>query len=118
MGGIIIVILWFPLIFILFWIRPLWLLTIDQFLQSYTDIPLPNVLGGIKISTLRGLLFNLHYHPKVLDTWVKSKLETARHEFKKKNEEKKRNIYILDYFALNIRNDLISHKDIVTKISY
>ncbi|MDT9338956.1 HEAT repeat domain-containing protein [Trichodesmium erythraeum 21-75] len=90
MGGIIIVILWFPLIFILFWIRPLWLLKIDQFLQSYTDIPLPNVLGGIKISTLRGLLFNLHYHPKVLDTWVKSKLETARHEFKKK----KRNIYI------------------------
>ena len=94
MGAIIIVILWFPLILILFWIRPLWLLTIDKFLQSYTDIPLPNVLGGIKISTLRGLLFNLHYHPKVLDTWVKSKLETARHEFKKKNEEKKRNIYI------------------------
>ena len=94
MGLIIIVILWFPLIFILLWIRPLWLLTIDKFLQSYTDIPLSNVLGGIKISTLRGLLFNLHYHPKVLDAWVQSKLEIAHHEFNKKKEDIKLNIYI------------------------
>ncbi|NEQ38674.1 MAG: PBS lyase [Okeania sp. SIO3I5] len=93
-GVIIIVIFWFPSIFFILWKRPLWLLKINNFLQSYTDIPLPNVLGGVKISTLRKLLFNLHYHPKVLDAWVKFHLETARKEFQKKSTVKERNIYI------------------------
>lgn len=91
---IIIVIFWFPSIFVILWKRPLWLLKINNYLQSCTDIPLPNFLGGIKISTLRRLLFNLHYHPKVLDAWVKFHLETARKEFQKKPTVKERNIYI------------------------
>ena len=107
MGAIIIVILWFPLIFILFWIRPLWLLTIDKFLQSYTDIPLPNVLGGIKISTLRGLLFNLHYHPKVLDAWVQSKVVTARREYNKKKKYIKLNVYIS--IPVNLNKEIITN---------
>lgn len=87
-------ILWFSLIFILLLIRPLWLLKINNFLQSHTEISLPNVFKGIKISTLRRLLFNLHYHPRVLDAWVKSHIETARKEFQKKPTVKERNIYI------------------------
>lgn len=90
----IMIILWFSLIVSQLWIRPLTLLKINNLLQSYTDIPLPNFLGGIKISTLRRLLFNLHYHPKVLDAWVKLHLETARKEFQKKPTVKERNIYI------------------------
>ncbi|MCL2923329.1 MAG: HEAT repeat domain-containing protein [Trichodesmium sp. MAG_R04] len=109
MGGIIIVILWFPLIFILFWIRPLWLLKIDEFLEKYTDIPLPNVLGvgEIKISALRGLLFNLHYHPKVLDAWVQSKVVTARHEYEKKKTEIKLKVYIS--IPVNLNKKIITN---------
>lgn len=90
----IIIILWFSWIFSLLWIRPLWLLEINKFLQTHTDITLPNLLGGIKISVLRRLLFNLHYHPKVLDAWVKLHLKTARKEFQKKLTVKERKIYI------------------------
>lgn len=56
-----------------------------------------NVLGGIKILILRGLLFNLYYYFKVFDIWVKLKFEIVCYEFKKK----KWNIYIFIFVYLN-----------------
>lgn len=56
---------------------PILLLRLNKILQKYTDLPLPNFLGGINIATLRLLLFGLPYHPRVLDAWVKLNLDTA-----------------------------------------
>jgi HEAT repeat protein len=89
-----IIILWVFLVVTLLRLRPLLLLRINDTLQQYTDIPLPELLGGIQLSTLRRLLFGYQYHPRVLDAWVESHLDTADKEFKKKPTVKERTIYI------------------------
>jgi HEAT repeat protein len=89
-----IIILWVFLVVTLLRLRPLLLLRINDTLQQYTDIPLPDLLGGIQLSTLRRLLFGYQYHPRVLDAWVESHLDTADKEFKKKPTVKERTIYI------------------------
>ena len=73
---------------------PILLLRLNKILQKYTDLPLPNFLGGINIATLRLLLFGLPYHPRVLDAWVKLNLDTAGKEFQNKPTVKTRNIHI------------------------
>jgi len=89
-----IIILWVFLVVTLLRLRPLLLLQINDILQRYTDIPLPDFLGGIQLSTLRRLLFGYQYHPRVLDAWVESHLDTAHKEFPKKPTVKERTIYI------------------------
>ncbi|MCH2048556.1 MAG: PBS lyase [Trichodesmium sp. ALOHA_ZT_67] len=86
--------LWFLSISFLFLINPIQLLRINNFLQRYTDIPLPEILGGIKISLLRKFLFDIHYHPRVLDEWVKLKIDKANHEFEKKPTVEQRKVHI------------------------
>lgn len=88
------VVFWLCFVLTLLGIRPLFLLRINDVLQRYTDLPLPDFLGGIQVSTLRRFLFGSHYHPRVLDAWVKSNLEQAHKEFQKKQTVRERNIYI------------------------
>lgn len=85
---------WFSSDLILLWVHPILLLRLNKVLQKYTDLPLPNFLGGINIATLRLLLFGLPYHPRVLDAWVKLHLDTAGKEFQNKPTVKTRNIHI------------------------
>jgi HEAT repeat protein len=73
----------------IFWIRPLWLLKIDEFLKPFS-FKVPNL--GTEISP-RFLLF-LKYHPRVLDAWVATHVKSVREEFQAKNTVRDREIYI------------------------
>ena len=64
---------------LLLWLKPLWLLSINSFLERYADIELPGWLGGVKLpnrATLLAGIFN--YHPRVLDAWVGKFLPAVR----------------------------------------
>ncbi len=73
--------------------RPLWLLRINDVLKPYTDFPLP--ILGINVP-IRFVLFVgfFHYHPKVLDGWVRKYSESARQEFQQKDTVSDRAVYI------------------------
>ncbi|MBW4442729.1 MAG: HEAT repeat domain-containing protein [Plectolyngbya sp. WJT66-NPBG17] len=77
-------------------IRPLWLLKLNNALQPYTDFEIPNPLGGSIKIPLRFVLFIgwLHYHPRVLDAWVKKQIEVAREAFAHKSTVSDRKVYI------------------------
>lgn len=77
-------------------IRPLWLLKLNNALQPYTDFEIPSPLGGSIKIPLRFVLFIgwLHYHPRVLDAWVKKQIEVAREAFAHKSTVSDRKVYI------------------------
>lgn len=77
-------------------IRPIWLLKLNNALQPYTDFEIPNPLGGSIKIPLRFVLFVgwLHYHPRVLDAWVKKQIEVAREAFAHKSTVSDRKVYI------------------------
>ncbi len=87
---------------ILLWLRPLWLLKLNQILK-YTDvIELPPNLGGFKISLRTALMIQFfHYHPRVLDAWVKAHIQSAQAEFQDKETVKNRQVYIPMPVTLN-----------------
>ena len=84
---------WLFLLFLLLRVKPLSLLWLNSFLQK-TDLSLQVIGVNIQTATLRKLLFDLQYHPRVLDDWVKTNLETARRQFENKQTVKQRNIYV------------------------
>lgn len=85
--------LWFPLLFLLLRVKPSSLLWLNSFLQK-TDLSLEFIGFNVPTKTLRIFLFDLQYHPRVLDDWVKTNLETARRQFENKQTVKQRNIYV------------------------
>ncbi|MEM7724857.1 MAG: HEAT repeat domain-containing protein [Cyanobacteria bacterium P01_A01_bin.45] len=72
---------------------PLWLLKINNALKPYTDFSLPLISINVP---LRYVLFVgfFHYHPKVLDAWVKKYINLAREQFPKKDTVNSRSTYI------------------------
>ena len=84
---------WLFLLFLLLRVKPLSLLWLNSFLQK-TDLSLQVIGVNIQTATLRKLLFDLQYHPRVLDDWVKTNLKTARRQFENKQTVKQRNIYV------------------------
>jgi HEAT repeat protein len=72
-----------------FWLRPLWLLRLDQGLKAFS-IKVP-VLGG-EIS-LRQLIVG-KYHTRVLDAWVSAHIKSVREEFQQKDTVQARVIHI------------------------
>lgn len=78
---------------ILLRIKPLWLLQINNALKPYTDFSLPFISINVP---LRYVLFVgwFHYHPKVLDAWVKKYINSARSQFAKKDTVQTRQTYI------------------------
>ena len=88
--------------FIILWIRPLWLLRINDVLKPYSDITLPDWLGGIRIPLRFVLMFGFfHYHPRVLDVWVKKNVDLAKEAFQKKDSVRDREVYISVPIVLN-----------------
>ena len=77
-------------------IRPIWLLKLNNALKPYTDFEIPSPLGGSVKVPLRFVLFIgwLHYHPRVLDSWVKQQIEVAREAFAHKSTVSDRKVYI------------------------
>jgi HEAT repeat protein len=73
----------------IFWIRPLWLLKIDDLLK-----PLNFKIPILKIEiSPRSLLF-LKYHPRVLDYWVMTHLKSVQDKFREKDTVQYRDIYV------------------------
>ncbi len=87
---------------ILLWLRPLWLLKLNQILKHTDVIELPPNLGGFKISLRTALMIQFfHYHPRVLDAWVKAHIQSAQAEFQDKETVKNRQVYISMPVTLN-----------------
>lgn len=79
------------LLFGIFWLRPLWLLKIDQALKSVGSFKLPVIDKEISLSWL---LLMLKYQPRVLDAWVEAHLKSAQEAFQQKDTVRNRNVYI------------------------
>lgn len=79
----------------LLFIRPLWIFRINQRLLSFDQLKLPDWLGGLKVPVRHFLLIGLlHYHRRVLDAWVESKLPRARQRFHSLTTVEERSIHI------------------------
>lgn len=97
MAGIVAYMLSVPLLWlIVLLIRPIWLLKLNNALRPYTDFEIPSPMGGSIKIPLRFVLFVgwLHYHPRVLDAWVKQQIEVAREAFAHKSTVSDRKVYI------------------------
>lgn len=80
---------------LLLFIRPLWIFRINQRLLSVDQLKLPDWLGGLKIPVRYFVLIGLfHYHDRVLDAWVESKLPQVRQRFQGLTTVKERSIHI------------------------
>ena len=73
----------------LFWLRPLWLLKLDEVLKPLT---LKISILGLEISP-RMLLF-LKFRSRVLDAWVDAQIESVQEEFQKIENVAARKVYI------------------------
>ncbi|WP_449419573.1 HEAT repeat domain-containing protein [Phormidium nigroviride] len=82
-------------------LRPLWILQINDALKSY-DFKLPETWGGapIRIRDLTFIRFFI-YHPRVLDAWVSTHIETVREQFTTQETVKIRATYIPVSFELD-----------------
>ncbi|CBN54011.1 MULTISPECIES: HEAT repeat domain-containing protein [Kamptonema] len=82
-------------------LRPLWILQINDALKSY-DFKLPETWGGapIRIRDLTFIRFFI-YHPRVLDAWVSTHIETVREQFTTQETVEIRATYIPVSFELD-----------------
>jgi HEAT repeat protein len=82
--------------FLVLLVRPLWLLKLNDALKPYTDFELPTPLGNTIKVPLRFVMFIgwLHYHPRVLDAWVKQQIPIAQEAFAHKSTVSDRQVYI------------------------
>lgn len=80
---------------VLLWLRPLWLLHVNEALANTVDVKLPERLGGFNVSprhlTLVGLF---HYHSRVMDAWVAKHIGAAREMFSGLPTVEERKIYV------------------------
>ena len=73
----------------LFWLRPLWLLKIDEVVKPLSfKVP----ILGMELSP-RFLLF-LKFRSRVLDAWVATHIQSVQEEFQKKENVEARKVYI------------------------
>ncbi|MBD1939545.1 HEAT repeat domain-containing protein [Microcoleus sp. FACHB-68] len=94
-AGILFYLLFFPSLWLtIFWLRPRWLLRINDALKPY-EFKLPETLGGAPIRIRDLTFFSLFvYHPRVLDAWVAKHIETFHEEFSKLETVKRRATYV------------------------
>lgn len=89
----------FPLLLLgsllLLWLRPLWLLKVNERLAPYADVTLPAWLGGFKLPLRYAAVVGFfHYHPRVLDAWVEKHAAAARRTFEEKSVVEERRIHV------------------------
>jgi HEAT repeat protein len=79
----------------LLWLRPLWLLSINDTLRPYTDFQLPERYGNLKVSLRAFLLVGFfNYRPRVLDAWVAKHITAAREHFFRKDTVQQRAVRV------------------------
>jgi HEAT repeat protein len=78
------------------WLRPLWILQVNNTLAPYTDFEVPLPTGNSIKIPMRFILFLgwFHYHPRVLDAWVEEQVEVARLAFAQKSTVNERDVHI------------------------
>jgi hypothetical protein len=70
---------------LIFWLRPLWLLHINNTFKKYTSITLPKAQGTIEVPVRFLLLVGFfHHHPRVLDAWVSKQISSTKQELEHK----------------------------------
>jgi HEAT repeat protein len=80
---------------VLLWLRPLWLLQLNEALAETTDIRLPERLGGFNVAPRYLILVGFfHYWPRVLDAWVTSHISSAQKMFSCLPSVEERKIYV------------------------
>jgi HEAT repeat protein len=78
----------------LLWLRPLWLLRINELLKI-SDLSIPLPAGTITVSSRLILLVNFfNHHPRVLDAWVATHLDSVREGFQKKTTVHDRQVHV------------------------
>lgn len=83
------------------WLRPLWLLWINEAFSSNAD-KLPKKIGGIDMPVRYLLVIGFfHYHPRVLDAWVSKHVAAARKAFSRKPTVEERETHIPTPIILN-----------------
>jgi len=81
--------------FVFLWLRPLWLLHINEALAKTTDVKLPEKLGGFNVAPRYLILVGLfHYHSRVLDAWVTKYISSAQKMFSDLPTVEERKIYV------------------------
>lgn len=79
---------------LIFWLRPLWLLPINEVFRIY-EFKLPSFMGGAPVRPRELLLFSFFYfHPRLLDAWVAAQLNSVVEEFNKIETVRDRSTYI------------------------
>jgi len=84
------------------WLRPLWLLRINDELRPYTDLKLPDWFLGLKVPLRKALLAEyFNYHTRVLDAWVSRQIKVARVSFQRIRTVEERTVHIAIPVVLN-----------------
>lgn len=99
-GGVCYIILLSIFCLILLRFRPLWILKINNNLSKFSsEFPLPPLLDASSkvVSFSFRIIFGvglLHYHPRVLDSWIAIRINTARKRFAEIETVSARSIHI------------------------
>lgn len=89
---------------ILLYLKPIWLLQINETLSRNIE-RLPKKVGGVDIPLRYGLLVGFfHYHPRVLDAWVNSHIKIVREQVFRKHTVKDREVYVPVTLTLDDEN--------------
>lgn len=80
---------------IVYLVRPLWLLQLNEALQPVADLKLPEWAFGVTLSLRYALILGFfHHRPRVLDAWVAKYSEDVRAEFGRKATVRERAIHV------------------------
>jgi HEAT repeat protein len=109
--GILGVLVYVVLLLALFWLKPLWLLQINEWVNRHS--PFTTVNQKIGDTTVMGIVFRsvissllLSYRPRVLDAWVEKNIGKAKEGFEKIPTVDKRKIHISSV-PVNLNDKLV-----------
>jgi len=109
--GILGVLVYVVLLLALFWLKPLWLLQINEWVNRHS--PFTTVNQKIGDTTVMGIVFRtvissllLSYRPRVLDAWVEKNIGKAKDGFEEIDTVKKRKIHISSV-PVNLNDKLV-----------
>ena len=109
--GILGVLVYIVLLLGLFWLKPLWLLQINEWVNRHS--PFTTVNQKIGDTTVMGIVFRtvissllLSYRPRVLDAWVEKNIGKAKGGFEEIDTVKKRKIHISSV-PVNLNDKLV-----------
>lgn len=87
---------------LMLWLRPLWLLKINDALVEISDVRLPSWLGSVTVPVRYVLLVGFfRYHSRVLDAWVGARVDKVSKRFAEKSTVHEHSIHVPIPISLN-----------------